>query len=66
MPTAILAKSRQVLELARLILGHGAAAQDIEDLAYALMYVPSVELASMHATLAATGRTRRTAIAKKR
>lgn len=49
LPRSLLNKCERAIQLARLMLGAGAVEQDIEDQAVALMYLPSDELAMMHA-----------------
>ena len=47
-PDAITEKAERAVQLARLMLGVEVAEQDIEDQSFALMYLPSYEMALMH------------------
>lgn len=47
-PNPLLQKATLAVEIATLMLGDGAAGQDIEDQGFALMFVPLEELQKMH------------------
>lgn len=48
MSVPLIKKAERAVQVARLILGKGADAQEVEDQAVSLMYLPGEELEKMH------------------